>query len=191
MDAPPTNEKWALCMWNGNGPGSEGTKVETELVRAPCFCVFCNFLSTSWSAWWNTSIRGHSVRLVVNFSFVLIQQASNWRERKLICDFLMLPVYVGLYGYEYWTASSKVYQLFQARGWSLILNDHLVGRSLALMQLLIGVVCSGIGIVLGLVFVGSPVAGLLLGFVLSTRPKKDNSSPSQAELGGELFLFYF
>jgi len=75
-------------------------------------------------------------------------------------------VYVGLYGYEYWTASSKVYQLFQARGWSLILNDHLVGRSLALMQLLIGVVCSGIGIVLGLVFVGSPVAGLLLGFVL-------------------------
>ena len=37
-------------------------------------------------------------------------------------------VYVGLYGYDYWEASSKVYQLFQVSGWSVILNGHLVSQ---------------------------------------------------------------
>lgn len=54
-------------------------------------------------------------------------------------------VYVGLYGYDYWTAGSKVYQLFQARGWSVIINDHLVSRFLSLLQLLIAIMSGGIG----------------------------------------------
>jgi hypothetical protein len=54
-------------------------------------------------------------------------------------------VYIALYGYDYWTAGSKVYQLFQARGWSVIINDHLVSRFLSLLQLLIALMSGGIG----------------------------------------------
>jgi hypothetical protein len=82
----------------------------------------------------------------------------------MFCPIIL--VYVGLYGYEYWTAGSKVYQLFQARGWSVILNDHLVSRSLGFLQLVIGVVCGAIGVVLGLVFLFAPLTGGLLGLVL-------------------------
>jgi hypothetical protein len=49
---------------------------------------------------------------------------------------------VGLYGYDYFTAGSKVYQLFQARGWSVIINDHLLSRTLAMMGMLTSI-CSG------------------------------------------------
>lgn len=87
----------------------------------------------------------------------------------------LLIVYIGLYGYEYWTAGSKVYQLFQARGWSVILNDQLVSRSLGMMQFFIGLISGGVSIVLGLVVLGlsvSPLAtffiGWLLGMVLSS-----------------------
>mmetsp|Transcript_17579 Transcript_17579/g.49682 ORF Transcript_17579/g.49682 Transcript_17579/m.49682 type:complete len:566 (+) Transcript_17579:254-1951(+) len=48
-------------------------------------------------------------------------------------------VYVGIYGYDYLTAGSKVYRLFQARGWSVILNDVLVSRGLQIATLLISV----------------------------------------------------
>jgi hypothetical protein len=51
-------------------------------------------------------------------------------------------VYVGLYGYDYFTAGSKVYKLFQARGWSVIINDHLLARTLGMMGLLTAI-CSG------------------------------------------------
>ena len=77
-----------------------------------------------------------------------------------------IAVYVGLYGYEYWTAGSKVVHLFQARGWTVILNDNLVSRSFGLMQLMIGVACTAIGALLGMVFVEEPLAGGLLGFLL-------------------------
>lgn len=80
-------------------------------------------------------------------------------------------VYVGLYGYEYWTASQKVYQLFRARGWSVILNDHLISRSLGLMQVFIGLISGALAVVLGLVFFGfhiHPVATFTLGVILGT-----------------------
>ncbi len=87
----------------------------------------------------------------------------------------LLIVYIGLYGYKYWTAGSKVYQLFQARGWSVILNDQLVSRSLGMMQFFIGLISGCVSIVLGLVVLGlsvSPLAtffiGWLLGMVLSS-----------------------
>lgn len=58
-------------------------------------------------------------------------------------------VYVGLYGYDYWTAGSKVYHLFQARGWSVIINDLLVSRFLSLLQLFIGFLSGGIAVFWG------------------------------------------
>jgi hypothetical protein len=86
-----------------------------------------------------------------------------------------MTVYIGLYGYTYFTAGHKVYQLFRARGWSVILNDHLVSRSLAMMQFFIGILSGALAVVLGLVFLGisvSPLAtfslGILLGIMLSS-----------------------
>lgn len=81
-------------------------------------------------------------------------------------------VYVGLYGYEYWTASHKVYQLFRARGWSVILNDHLISRSFRLMQFVIGLLSGAMAVVLGLAFFGfhlHPLATFILGIFLGTR----------------------
>ena len=83
----------------------------------------------------------------------------------------MKPVYIGLYGYEYWTAGQKVYQLFVARGWSLILNDHLVSRSLRMMKLFIGILSGALTVVLGLVWFGwtmNPLFSFLVGGVLGT-----------------------
>lgn len=75
-------------------------------------------------------------------------------------------VYVGLYGYDYCTAGKKVYQLFKDRGWSVIINDQLVGRSLGLLQFWIGVVSGAIGVLLGLLFSVDPVIGGFSGFIL-------------------------
>jgi len=74
-------------------------------------------------------------------------------------------VYVGLYGYEYCTAGKKVYELFMARGWSVIINDQLVSRSLGLMQFWIGIVSGAIGVVFGLVFSMNPLGSMVFGFV--------------------------
>jgi len=63
-------------------------------------------------------------------------------------------VYVGLYGYSYIDAGKQVAALFNARGWSVIINDYLVSRSLAMMTLLIGL-CTGVmGVVIGFLFFG-------------------------------------
>ena len=80
-------------------------------------------------------------------------------------------VYIGLYGYDYWTAGHKVYQLFVARGWSLILNDHLVSRSLRMMKLFVGILSGALTVVLGLVWFGWTMNTLftfLVGCVLGT-----------------------
>jgi len=63
-------------------------------------------------------------------------------------------VYVGLYGYDYWTAGKAVAALFQARGWSVIINDHLVARSLSMMSVLIGLITGLVGVLFGVVFLG-------------------------------------
>jgi hypothetical protein len=36
-------------------------------------------------------------------------------------------------------AGNKVFELFQARGWSVIINDHLVSRALGMMMAIVGV----------------------------------------------------
>jgi hypothetical protein len=44
---------------------------------------------------------------------------------------------VGLYGYSYVTAGTKVFQLFQARGWTVIINDQLVSRANGMLMVVI------------------------------------------------------
>jgi hypothetical protein len=77
-------------------------------------------------------------------------------------------VYVGLYGYDYWTAGKQVTTLFQQRGWSMIVNDQLVGRSLAMMSVLIAFITGVIGVLVGFFFFGPLGAGFsfMVGFVL-------------------------
>ncbi|GKY95568.1 hypothetical protein MPSEU_000518200 [Mayamaea pseudoterrestris] len=57
-------------------------------------------------------------------------------------------VYVGLYGYDYMTAGKKTADLFAARGWTLILNDDLVGRVLMLLNFVIGILTGAFGMYL-------------------------------------------
>jgi hypothetical protein len=77
-------------------------------------------------------------------------------------------VYVGLYGYDYWTAGKQVTTLFQQRGWSVIVNDQLVNRSLAMMSTLIAFITGVIGVIVGFFFLGPLGAAysFLMGFVL-------------------------
>jgi len=46
--------------------------------------------------------------------------------------------YVGLYGFDYISSGKKAMELFQARGWTTIITDNLVHRSLALVSVVIG-----------------------------------------------------
>jgi hypothetical protein len=57
-------------------------------------------------------------------------------------------VYVGLYGYDYLTAGRKVMDLFHHRGWSAIINDNLVHRTLVLVSVVIGAASGLVGMLL-------------------------------------------
>jgi hypothetical protein len=57
-------------------------------------------------------------------------------------------IYVGLYGYDYLTAGKKVLDLFQERGWTAIINDNLVHRTLVLVCLVIGALTGLVGMLL-------------------------------------------
>ena len=103
-----------------------------------------------------------------DFFFCLLQFVVDHLERLLEYINVWAFVYVGLYGYDYWTAGKQVAGLFKARGWEVIINDNLVVRSLSMMSLLISLVTGLVGLLLGFVFFG-PVGALqafLLGFVL-------------------------
>uniref|UniRef100_A0A7S4EFK3 Choline transporter-like protein n=1 Tax=Pseudo-nitzschia australis TaxID=44445 RepID=A0A7S4EFK3_9STRA len=63
-------------------------------------------------------------------------------------------VYVGLYGYDYWSAGKQVKTLFMERGWDVIVNDELVTRSLSMMSWLISLVTGLVGVFLGYAFLG-------------------------------------
>jgi hypothetical protein len=103
------------------------------------------------------SINGPLVRILC--LLLGIVNEIGFTNKCLIFSSLLI-VYIGLYGYEYWMAGSKVYQLFQARGWSVILNDQLLSRSLGMMQFFIGLISGGVSIVLGLVVLGLSVSPL-------------------------------
>ncbi len=49
-------------------------------------------------------------------------------------------IYVGLYGYPYVEAGKRVTTLFTQRGWTVIINDHLVSNALGLMSFTVGLI---------------------------------------------------
>ena len=54
-------------------------------------------------------------------------------------------IYVGLYGYDFMTAGKNVIRLFKSRGWTMVINDDLVGNVLFFQALGIGALCGGLG----------------------------------------------
>ena len=57
-------------------------------------------------------------------------------------------IYVGLYGYGYMDAGKNVIQLFKSRGWSALIADDLVGRALATLSLVVGLLAGAVGVIL-------------------------------------------
>jgi len=87
-------------------------------------------------------------------------------------------VYVGVYGYSYIQASKSVMQLFEARGFSVIISDDLVQNALLLMSGMIGLCVGLLGLALSTIPEWFPEDkdinymgfgfGILIGFVLSS-----------------------
>jgi len=84
-------------------------------------------------------------------------------------------VYVGLYGYSYLEAGSNVMTLFQNKGWSTIITDDLATNVLFMVTIVIGLITSLIGLVMGkanpnvfaeLGIEDGGIAGFVLGFLV-------------------------
>jgi len=101
-----------------------------------------------------------------DFLFCLVQYLVESLERLLEYINTWAYVYVGLYGYDYWTAGKEVSNLFKARGWSVIINDYLIARTLSMMSMLITLITGLVGVIFGLVFLRSYSAWVLPAFFL-------------------------
>lgn len=92
-------------------------------------------------------------------------------------------VYVGLYGFGYIEAGRNVMQLFQHKGWTVVISDDLANRVLLMVSVCVGFLTGIIGLVLALADqtllssvdeTGSNVAtigffiGMIVGFVFSS-----------------------
>jgi hypothetical protein len=58
-------------------------------------------------------------------------------------------VYVGIYGDSFISSGKAVCALFKNRGWTTIINDNLIQRTLTMLALAVGLVVGGIGAAIG------------------------------------------
>jgi len=104
-----------------------------------------------------------------DFLFCFLQFFVDRLERFLEYFNVWTYVYVGLYGYDYWTAGKQVATLFRARGWDVIITDNLVSRSLSMMTTLIILIMGLVGVLLAFIVDTSWIfVGLFMGIVLGT-----------------------
>jgi hypothetical protein len=80
-------------------------------------------------------------------------------------------VYVGIYGYKFTQAGKAVIELFHTRGFDAIINDDLIGNVLSFAALGIGLICAGIGGIIGeatdiVEFENSTIFLAVLGFLV-------------------------
>jgi len=59
-------------------------------------------------------------------------------------------VYVGLYGFGYIDAGRNVFQLFQQKGWTVIISDDLTARVLTMVSFGVGVLTGLVGLAIAL-----------------------------------------
>lgn len=81
-----------------------------------------------------------------NILLCLLECIISLLERIMLYFNKWAFVYVGLYGYEYMEAGKRVMTLFQARGWTTIINDDLISNTLGLMSLVIAALTGFVGI---------------------------------------------
>ena len=55
--------------------------------------------------------------------------------------------YIGLYGYSFWDAGSKASELFQARGWTHVVSDHLILSAIYMSTVIIGASTGCLGVI--------------------------------------------
>jgi len=55
--------------------------------------------------------------------------------------------YIGLYGYGFWDAGRKASELFQARGWTHVVSDHLILSAMSMSTVVIGVSTACLGVI--------------------------------------------
>lgn len=56
--------------------------------------------------------------------------------------------YIGIYGYKFWESGSKANQLFEARGWTNVVQDDLIMTIMSLSSLIIGASSGCLGIII-------------------------------------------
>jgi Plasma-membrane choline transporter len=115
-----------------------------------------------------------------NFS---LDARDLFRSIQSIIEFINRWAYVmiGLYGFSYLEAGRNVIQLFQSKGWTVMITDDLGENVMFMISAAIGILTGLVGIVLSLMDsnmldslgMGNPVAtgfliGLLVGFVFSS-----------------------
>lgn len=76
-------------------------------------------------------------------------------------------IYVGLYGYKYQVAGTLVMTLFKERGWTVLINDHLVAHVLGFMVFTIGLFSALFGVFCFPDAEVAPFLSLLIGCILS------------------------
>ena len=74
-------------------------------------------------------------------------------------------VYVGLYGYGFIDSAKNVFNLFRSRGWTTVVTNSLVVRTLILVNLMVGALTGVVSLVVGYVAFGA-FHGLFYGYVL-------------------------
>ena len=55
--------------------------------------------------------------------------------------------YIGLYGYSFWDSGSKASELFQARGWTHVVSDHIILSAMSMSTVVIGVSTACLGVI--------------------------------------------
>jgi hypothetical protein len=58
-------------------------------------------------------------------------------------------VYIGMYGFSYMEAGREVINLFQQRGWTVLITDDLVDNVLFMLSLVIGLITGVLGLFIG------------------------------------------
>jgi len=111
--------------------------------------------------------RGGLLTCIVECILSLLASIAKYFNRWAYC-------YVGLYGFDYISSGKKAMELFQAKGWTTIITDDLVHRSLRLVAVVVGALSGFLGMLLGMatgwgatfVFVPSFFIGLSMALIL-------------------------
>eukprot|EP00531_Pseudo-nitzschia_arenysensis_P020846 CAMPEP_0116156666 /NCGR_PEP_ID=MMETSP0329-20121206/22950_1 /TAXON_ID=697910 /ORGANISM="Pseudo-nitzschia arenysensis, Strain B593" /LENGTH=534 /DNA_ID=CAMNT_0003653757 /DNA_START=168 /DNA_END=1772 /DNA_ORIENTATION=- len=112
--------------------------------------------------------RGYLLTCLLECILNLLGRIAIYFNRWAYC-------YVGLYGFDYISSGRKAMELFRAKGWTMIITDDLVHRSLRLVTVVVGATTGFLGMLLGqatgwtstaIVFTACFVMGLSMATIL-------------------------